>query len=96
MSASKPDIEPTSPKLPILDPKPTWAGSKSRSAAYRYAAHGTQGSVRLDTLLSSASEPAVARLIGTHGPQEINLAKGRPQHIRKVELAMHALPEQET
>jgi hypothetical protein len=35
-------------------------------------------------------------LIGTDGAQEVNLAKGRPQHIRKVELTMHALPKEET
>ena len=44
----------------------------------------------------SASKTAAARLIGTDGAQEINLAKGRPQHIRKVELTMHALPKEET
>lgn len=44
----------------------------------------------------SAAKAAVARLIGTDGAQEVNLAKGRPQHIRKVELTMHALPKEET
>ena len=45
--------------------------------------------------LSSAAKAAVARLIGTDGAEEINLAKCRPQHIRKVELTVHALPKQE-
>jgi len=43
----------------------------------------------------SAPKAAVARLIGTDGSQEVNLAKCWPQHIRKVELAVHALPKQE-
>jgi len=44
---------------------------------------------------ASATKAAVARLIGTDGAEEVNLAKSRPQHIREVELAVHALPEQE-
>jgi hypothetical protein len=46
-------------------------------------------------LLASAAIAAVARLIGADGAKEIDLAKFRPQHVRKVGLAMHALPEQE-
>jgi len=45
--------------------------------------------------LLSAAKAAVARLIGTDGTQEVNLAKCWPQHIRKVELTVHALPKQE-
>src|SRR5262249_30233929 len=45
---------------------------------------------------SSAAKAAVARLIGTDGSEEVNLAKCRPQHIRKVELTVHALPKKET
>src|SRR5262245_1345932 len=45
---------------------------------------------------SSAAKAAVARLIGTDGAEEVNLAKCRPQHIRKVELTVHALPKKET
>src|SRR6266699_3141745 len=44
---------------------------------------------------SSPAEAAVARLIGTDGAQEIDLAKCRPQDVREVELAVYALPEQE-
>jgi hypothetical protein len=43
-------------------------------------------------LPSSAAKAAVARLIGTDGAQKVHLAKGRPQHICKVELTVHALP----
>ena len=46
-------------------------------------------------LLASAAIAAAARLIGADGAKEIDLAKCRPQHVRKVGLAMHALPEQE-
>src|SRR5215510_3218733 len=48
------------------------------------------------TRVPLAAKAAIARLIGTYGTQEVNLAKGRPQHIRKVELTVHALPKQET
>jgi hypothetical protein len=44
---------------------------------------------------ASATKAAVTRLIGTDGAEEVNLAKSRPQHIREVELAVHALPKQE-
>jgi len=39
-----------------------------------------------------AAEAAAACLIGTDGAEKVNLAKGRPQHVRKVELTVHALP----
>ena len=48
------------------------------------------------TRVSLATKAAVARLIGTDGTQEVNLAQCRPQHIRKVELAVHALPKKKT
>ena len=48
------------------------------------------------TRVPLAAKAAVARLIGTDGTQEVNLAQCRPQHIRKVELTVHALPKQKT
>ena len=48
------------------------------------------------TRVSLATKAAVARLIGTDGTQEVNLAQCRPQHIRKVELTVHALPKKKT
>src|SRR5262249_62065667 len=72
----------------VSGPFAAWAeDGLSRSGGGRAAQHA---------LLSSAAEAAAARLIGTDGAEEVNLAKGRPQHIRKVEFAMHALPKQET
>jgi hypothetical protein len=48
------------------------------------------------TRVPLAAKEAVARLIGTDSTQEVNLAQCRPQHIRKVELTVHALPKQKT
>ena len=43
----------------------------------------------------SAAEPALALLKCPDGTQEIDLAERRPQHVREVELAVGALPQQE-
>src|SRR6266542_97593 len=41
-------------------------------------------------------EPPLAMLIRPHRPQEVYLAEGRPGHIAEIELAVGALPEEET
>ena len=43
-----------------------------------WAEDGLSGSGGGRQLLSSAAEAAAARLIGTDGAEEVNLAKGRP------------------
>src|SRR4051812_13498116 len=46
--------------------------------------------------MGSAAETAPPLLKGTDRPQEIDLAKGRPQRIGEIEFAVRALPQQET
>src|SRR5262249_39718148 len=43
------------------------------------------------TRVPLAAKAAVPPLIGTDGPQGVNLSQYPPQHIRKVELTVHAL-----
>src|SRR5262249_39423608 len=73
-----------------------YQASRPRSA--RRWVVGLRGPIRSveTTRVSLATKAAVARLIGTDGTQEVNLAQCRPQHIRKVELTVHALPKQKT
>jgi hypothetical protein len=40
-------------------------------------------------------EAPLAHLIASGGAQKVDLAKRRPMHVRKVELTIRALPEQE-
>src|SRR5438045_1971076 len=44
----------------------------------------------------SPSEPALPMLVRAHRTQEIYLAEGGPWHIAEIELAVCALPQQET
>src|SRR5262249_36862720 len=46
--------------------------------------------------LRSAAVTPLAFLVGPDGAQEIDFAKGRPQYIGEIELAVRALPEQES
>ncbi len=48
------------------------------------------------SFIVTSAPPPVALLEITHRAQEIDFAKGRPVHIREVELAVRALPEQES
>src|SRR5262245_12487843 len=73
----------------------TASTSELRNAAEMHGAAPSMSSLGYHTRISSAAKAAVARLIGTDGTQEVNLTKCRPQHIRKIELAVHALPKQE-
>jgi hypothetical protein len=43
----------------------------------------------------SVAKAAATRLISTDGAQKIDLAQGRPQDIREIELTVDALPQEE-
>jgi hypothetical protein len=51
---------------------------------------------RLPQIKRSAAKAAFAGLVGTDSSQEVDLAKGWPEDVCEIELAMHALPEKET
>jgi hypothetical protein len=86
-------------QLGIDDKEAATPGNGAHTDSLAYKCGGLRDAIRRRVharrAVRSAAKAAVAHLIGTDGAQEVNLAKGRPQHIRKVELTVHALPKQE-